>query len=155
MRAIRITVCLAVVQLPNYYRHRVAFQEWRSVTNYVLANKNPGDGIVFCVAPGKLLFDYYAEKPQRKNLNFIYPIYGDEREDPQALNYLPPFDEARLNSAAQQHRRTWLIIYHDHFSTTKKASLMLEATLASQYPKVEQKKIDGVTIFLYSGQAAK
>ena len=156
--ALVITVCLAVVQLPHYYRHRVAFQEWRSVTSYVLANENPGDGIVFCVAPGKLLFDYYAGGYQHStngSMDFIYPTYGDEREDPQALNYLPPFDDVRLNSAAQKHQRTWLIIYHDHFPTTKKASGMLEATLASQYPKVEQKKIDGVTLFLYSGQTSR
>jgi hypothetical protein len=152
-----ITVALGTLQLPHYYSHRREFQEWRATTNYVLENEKPGDGIVFCVAPGRLLFDYYSEKGQEKSnhdLDAIYPEFVNERNNPAALDYLPAVTKQYLDEAAQRHKRLWLIVYHDHFPTTRKASDWMENIFAAHYRTVTSRKIDGATIILYSGYEA-
>jgi hypothetical protein len=149
---------LGTLQLPHYYRHRENFQEWRATTSYVLENESAGDGIVFCVAPGRLLFDYYKERSEKRlnhDLDAIYPAFNTEQDNPVALDYLPAVTEQYLDEAAEQHKRLWLIIYHDHFPTTRKASDWMKNIFASQYANISSRKIDGTTIFLYSGAAAR
>lgn len=153
--AVVIVLGAAVIQLPQYYQHRAHYQEWKTVTDYIVAREQAGDGVIFCVAPGRLLFDYYREKEHSaagNQLDVLYPEAGDEKTDPKTLDYLPP--AAPLGSAAAGHPRVWLVLYHDSFSATEQARDDFEATLSTQYHDVQKAKFSGVTVLLYSNQGA-
>ena len=148
-------VALAAQRLPQYFQGRIGFLEWKSVTDRVLAQARPGDAILFYVAPGRLLFDYYREKYHGGtdgHLDIVYPQFTDESEkyDPATLDYFPPMSSDFLGSVAARHSRVWLVIYHDHFDVTRKGSQRIEEGLAARLPKVQESRIDGVKLFLYS-----
>jgi mannosyltransferase len=143
---------LAAQRLPQYYDHRASFQQWKSVTDYILQKAEPEDAAIFCVAPGKLLFEFYRERyyPSSRQIPVLYPEPRDARSDPRALDYLPPMDSAALRSAAKNHRRVWFVIYHDTFSTTQAARDSIAEVLAENYPYTEKTRFNGVTVVLYS-----
>jgi mannosyltransferase len=148
-----VVLGLASLRLPQYYQHRARFQAWKTVTNYIVAKARPGDGAVFCVAPGRILFDYYREKDHRGvnlSLDILYPEPGDLRQDPRTLDYLPALNSSLLDSAAMHHSRMWVIVYHDTFAATEQARDRIEAALAAQYRDSQKTKFGGVTVILYS-----
>jgi len=148
---------LAVQRLPQYYDHRIAFQQWRSVTDYLLQNARPADAAIFCVAPGRLLFEYYRERyhPSSPYMAVLYPQPRDARTDPRALDYLPPVDSASIRLAAINHHRVWFVIYHDTFPATQAVRDDIGATLADAYRYVTTTKFNGVTVALYSNTAVQ
>jgi mannosyltransferase len=151
--ALIIVVGLATQRLPQYYQHRHTYQEWRLVTNYVINQSRAGDGTIFCIAPGRLLFDYYRDRYHvgfPGYLGLVYPEPGDERRDPKVLDYLPPMSSSLLDSAATRHPRIWLVVYHDTFAATEEARDRIEASLTAQYRDVQKTKFGGVTVLLYS-----
>jgi hypothetical protein len=148
-------VTLAALRLPQYFHGRASFLEWKLVTDRVLAQARPGDAIIFCVAPGRLLFDYYRERYHSGadgRFDIVYPQFADENEnhDPRTLDYLPPMSEGFVDSVAAKHDRVWLVVYHDHFAVTREASIRIEEGLAAKLPEVEKSRIDGVTLLLYA-----
>jgi mannosyltransferase len=146
-------VGLGVQRLPQYFHARAAFLEWRSVTDRLLSESRPGDGVIFCVAPGRLLFDYYRAKyhPGADDyLDIVYPQFRDERRDPNALNYLPPISGSFVESAAAHHDRIWLVVYHDHFDLTREVARQIKDHLSLTLHKSEERRINGVTLLLYS-----
>jgi hypothetical protein len=148
-----VVLGLASLRLPQYYQHRARFQAWKTVTDYIVAKARPGDGAVFCVAPGRILFDYYREKDHRGvnlSLDILYPEPGDLRQDPRTLDYLPALNSSLLDSAATHHSRMWVIVYHDTFAATEQARDRIEAALATQYRDSQKTKFGGVTVILYS-----
>ena len=151
--ALIIVVGLAAQRLPQYYQHRHSYQEWKLVTSYVLNQSRAGDGTIFCIAPGRLLFDYYQDRYQivfPKYLDLVYPEPGDEGKDPKVLDYLPPLNSSLLDSAVTQHPRIWLMVYHDTFAVTEEARDRIEASLRTRYRDVQKTKFGGVTVLLYS-----
>jgi mannosyltransferase len=146
-------ILFVAVGLSRYYQSRARFQEWRDVTRLVIARAQPGDGMIFCVAPGRLLFDYYAE-PWRVSgasiPNAVYPAPADFNNNPHALDYLPSWSDSELKRSVSGHPRMWLIVYHDFFGTTKRARDRFKGTLSGMYTKVDVERINGVSIDLYS-----
>ena len=70
-----------------------------------ITHAQPGDGLVFCIAPGRLLFDYYRDKSfsgQCVPLTLIYPALRDARVDPLAFEYLPAIQIVALRSALEK-----------------------------------------------------
>jgi hypothetical protein len=138
----------------HYYSYRSQFQEWRTVAQTVSAHAAPGDGIIYCIAPGRLLVDYYTAHQHPAISAQPEPIYPDLpafNQDPHSLEYLPRWNNDQLLDAASQHTRIWLIIHHDFYPTTEKARDSLKAILSQRYSEVSTSRIDGVTINLYSG----
>ena len=148
-----ILLALAAARLPQYYRHRAEFQQWKSATDYVLGKQLPGDAAIFCVAPGRLLFDYYRERyhgPSSPTPAVIYPQWSDSRNDPKILDYLPPLNGSLSQAALRNHDRVWLVVYHDTFPATRQARDQIEKVLATKYGNVDMAKFYGVTVLLYS-----
>lgn len=146
---------LAALRLPQYFHGRASFLEWKSVTDRVLAQARPGDAIIFYVAPGRLLFDYYREKYHNGtdgHLDIVYPQFTDESEkyDPKTLEYFPPMSNDFVESAVDRHDRVWLVVYHDHFAVTREASRRIEEGLSAKLLEVEKSRTDGVTLLLYA-----
>ncbi len=99
---------------PEFYRYRLAYQEWKPATDYLVAHQHPGDVAVFCVAHGRLLFEYYRDKDhpgQESGLDLVYPDLKNETTDPRALSYFPPMNTDLIDSIIEKHRRVWLVLY--------------------------------------------
>jgi len=151
--AVVILLAVAAARLPQYYRHRAEFQPWKSATDYVLGKQLPGDAAIFCVAPGRLLFDYYRERyhgASSATPAVIYPEWSDSRNDPKVLDYLPPLTGSLSQAALRNHERVWLVVYHDTFPATRQARDQIEKFLATKYGNVDMAKFYGVTVLLYS-----
>jgi mannosyltransferase len=148
---ILLVVSLGSPGLIRYYRYRSGFQEWRAVASKMLANSRPGDGAIFCIAPGRLLVDYYGQQMHATAMpEPVYPAFPGFNQDPRALDYLPSWTDATLKAAASSHERMWLIVYHDFFGTTQRARDHLKAILESAYSQSDNIRIDGVTVNLYT-----
>ncbi len=152
------TVLLLTLSLPGmarYYRYRAAFGEWRTVTQKIAAEAQPGDGIIYCVAPGRLLVDYYARQLAFESTfpRALYPDSPDFHHDPYSIAYLPPWDDEQMQSDAETHPRIWLVLHHDFFKTTQDARDRLRTILGKRFAESSATKIDGVTVELYSQPA--
>jgi mannosyltransferase len=150
-----VVLSLGAARLPPYYQHRASFQEWKTVTQHVITHAQPGDGVIFVIAPGRLLFEYYGDKlypGKLQSLAAIYPESRDMTTDPMALDYLPSFSINSLRSSLHGHPRVWFVKYHDFFATTTSLRDQMATMLAAEFPQVETVRYDGVTISLYSGR---
>jgi hypothetical protein len=144
---------LAALGLPQYYQYRSSNQEWRSTTDYILSKARPGDAVFFCIASGRLLFDYYRKRYHGgfdAGLEFAYPAFDDQAKDQDILRDLPPLSSSRIDSVATRHPRVWVVLYHDQWAFSKELSDRIRAGVAARFPKVQERQIDGVTVLLYS-----
>jgi hypothetical protein len=109
--------------------------------------------MIFCVAPGRLLFDYYADPWRGSGASIpvaVYPDLPDFNNNPHALDYLPAWSDSQLKMSVSNHPRIWLIVYHDFFGTTERARDRFKATLGGMFTNVNAERINGVSIDLYS-----
>lgn len=148
---------LAIVATVPYYQFRSHNREWKTATGYILEQAQPGDAIIFFVAPGRLLFDYYRRGEYRGSdatLNVLYPEFGDENRDPNVLTYLPPLDSSLLDRAASRYQRVWLVLFHDEFAFTNPVSQRIQGSLSAHYRKIQESRFEGnherVVLLLYA-----
>jgi hypothetical protein len=149
-------VAIFVAQLavyPEYYRYRANYQEWKTATDYIVANERPGDAVVFCVAHGRLLFDYYRDKDHSNKsgeLNVAYPDLKNETTDPKALSYFPPLSSEALAATVASNQRVWFVLYPNDWVLGTDRSQQIQSVLASKYPQMKETSEYNVTIRLYS-----
>lgn len=151
--ALAVLVILAAQRLPQYYEHRSEFRQWKAVTDDLVSRSQPGDAALFCIAPGRLLFDYYRDRYHQSApgyVSVIYPAAANAAVDPRALDYLPPLDAGALGVKVRSHDRVWLVLYHDFFSETRTMGDRMRAALAADYRDVQTTTFDGVSVALYS-----
>lgn len=140
--------------LPQYYGYRMDYREWKSTTGYILEQSRAGDSIIFCMASGRLLFDYYRERyfPQAgENLLFVYPDLKTGHNDPNALAYLPPLNIGSLNAVVARGDRVWVVLYPDELAPTTEQSRLIQTILSARYQNMQETRIDTVIIRLYAG----
>jgi uncharacterized membrane protein len=139
--------------LPQYYGYRLQYQEWKSATDYIVANQLPGDGAVFCVAHGRLLFEYYRDKDhpnQSSDLDLAYPDLKNEDTDPRALSYFPQLSDDQIAAMVAKHRRVWFVLYPDDWVPGYDTSRKIEAALTRKFNRVRETKQYTVIVRLYS-----
>jgi hypothetical protein len=143
---------LGVGGLIRYYHYRASFTEWRAVSNKIAAEAQPGDGVIYCIAPGRLLVDYYLHAQGSGSVppEVLYPDFPGFDQDPRSLEYLPHWNDDRILAGMSTHSRVWLVLYHDFFKTTQDARDHLKSLLIQQYPYSASTRIDGVTVDVYS-----
>jgi 4-amino-4-deoxy-L-arabinose transferase-like glycosyltransferase len=147
--AIAAIAGLAFFALLPYWQSRHQDREWQQATGSILSQAGPGDAIIFMVAPGRLLFDYYRAENRAAVLtpDVLYPQFADEFTDPESLRYLPPLDARVLADAPLHYRRVWLVLYHDQFGTTLPLRRQLQSLLDANYQQVQQCVFDGAPNF--------
>jgi len=140
--------------LPQYYRYRIQYQEWKATTDYIVSHQRPGDGAVFCVAHGRLLFEYYRDKDhlptQSSGLDLAYPDLKNQDTDPRALSYFPPLSDDQISAMVVQHQRVWFVLYPDDWVPGYETSRHIEAALTRNFNRVSETKQYTVIIRLYS-----
>lgn len=147
-----ILVC-ETAALMQYFQYRSQYGEWRTATREILSDHLPGDAIVFSMAHGRLLFDFYRnqQQPWSTDIDEVYPDLSRATSDPQALSYYPEPAAVQLAELAR-HERVWLIVYPDNMAGDAATSLRFQRLLSAEFPKVEVKKIDTIRVCLYSRQ---
>ncbi len=138
----------AIVQ---YFRYRAQYGEWKTATSIVLSQAMPGDAIVFSMAHGRLLFDFYTRsyRSPLRNVDEIYPDLSLAYIDPKALGYYPVPSEGQLSSLSS-HRRVWLLLYPSDLAPSAPVSRLFQDRLSQQFSDLDVRRIDAITICLYS-----
>jgi len=152
--AFAIILITSFAGLPQYYRYRIQYQEWKATTDYIVSHQRPGDGAVFCVAHGRLLFEYYRDKDhlptQSSGLDLAYPDLKNQDTDPRALSYFPPLSDDQISAMVVQHQRVWFVLYPDDWVPGYETSRHIEAALTRNFNRVSETKQYTVIIRLYS-----
>ena len=142
---------LNAAELLHYYQFRAYEGSWRDATASILKQAHAGDGAIFCVAPGRLLFAYYANEmsPAQTAPESIYPRVQSEN-DPTNLAYLPLPDEMDLNEAIGGHDRIWVVMYQDGFADVIPVRNRLQADVSGLLNRVSEEQFGDVRILLYA-----
>jgi mannosyltransferase len=130
-------LALGLAALPPYYAARARNREWQDATAHLLAQARPDDAALFCVGPGRILFEHYAARPggtaspSTTPLAVAYPATA--ATDPESLRTSPPIERGSLERLAAAHPRVWLVLYHDEYAGAAEVSRRLQGGLATRY----------------------
>ena len=128
----------------------VGRDDWRGATQYVLSHAEPGDGIFFYSAPGRIPFEYYRTLlgHSARDPEVLYPYSGEQITYRDFL--VKPLAEV-LQNPPPDRRRVWLFLNEHrpsgHFDM---ASEVLCAWYGGRYRLVEKRSIDEMDVLLYS-----
>jgi mannosyltransferase len=142
----------------QYFQYRSDYREWRAATDYLLTMGRPGDAIVFSVAHGRLLFDYYDQQyhpAEVSPFSIVYPDLKGESSDPRALSYYPALSSDAIASLRSRYNRVWLVVYPDDRAPASEISKRLRSTLLENHSFVNERHIDQVIVELYSRSAGQ
>lgn len=140
-----------------YYRadFDLGREDWRDLTQYVLNNCRPGDGVLFHSAQARMPFEYYSDgRPARPPLRVIFPAYGGERR----LSYLDFLANARnapLAALPAHYQRVWLVLAHNRLKGGEPDSTTaaLQQFLADNYALLARKDFQGnLQVRLYAAK---
>jgi len=145
-------VALSVSGVYAYYQRDfdVGRDDWRGATQYVLAHTEPGDGIFFYTAPGRMPFEYYRALlgHSARDPEVLYPRSGERITYRDFL--VRPLAEV-LQNPPPDRRRVWLFLNEHrpsgHFDL---GSEVLCAWYGRRYRLVEKRSMDEMDILLYS-----
>lgn len=128
----------------------VGRDNWRAATQYVLANAQPGDGIFFYTAPGRMTFEYYRSlsgKPSN-DPQVIYPSSGKQMTYRDFL--VTPLAEV-LPNLPPQPKRVWLFLNgHRRAGHMDMGSEVLCAWYGAHHRLLGKHSVDQIELLLYS-----
>lgn len=125
----------------------VGRDDWRAATQFVLANAQPGDGIFFYTAPGRMTFEYYRLLSGKTGPEVIYPSSGKHISYQDLL--VTPLAEV-LQSPLPQPKRVWLFLNgHRPGGHMDMASEVLCAWYRKRYKLLNKRSFDEMDLLLY------
>jgi mannosyltransferase len=152
--AILLFVVLSDQGTASYYQHDfedVQRENWRAASQYVLANYQPGDTIMFHIPMGRMSYEYYRSLQGASVAGpaVLYPTHGDHVV---FLDFVekPSYDQ--LTHAIPEYRRVWLVLSHAQGpSGPDETSTALETLILASHPHLEPHDFTGLEVSLYSG----
>jgi hypothetical protein len=111
--------------------------DWRSATEYVLANRQDGDGILFHVSAGLDAYRYYEDRVPSRQGPVPLPAVVFPGADEMASAHLVP-RYPLLKNASEGHPRLWLVLH-------QKDASALPPQFLEPYRLVEERKFTGVS----------
>src|SRR5579864_684444 len=137
----------------SYYRgdFDIGREDWRGVTQYVLAQSRTGDGLVFHAALGRMPFEYYE---LRAGAGITKPAFAFPDSGPRITpaDFLANAKRAPIAAIAHDYSRIWLVLAHNQWpgrgpdDVTKN----LEAALADSFPCAATRQFTEIQVVLYS-----
>jgi mannosyltransferase len=154
--AVLVVAGLSIQGTEAYYRHdfeNAQRDNWRAASQYILANYQPGDALVFHVPMGRMPYEYYHSLQAQASAGpvVLYPSHG-----PQVvfLDFVEKPSYSQLAQIIPRYRRVWLVLsYAKSPSGPDETSTALTNLIATDHPNVEPHDFTGVGVFLYSGAA--
>jgi uncharacterized membrane protein len=149
--ALGLTLTLELARTWAYYASFATYgNDWRGVTHYLLANREPNDAVIFYTFTGHREFNYYvAQERQAGHLisapSVLFPL---------------ALDVPAIAQRVQPYRRVWLVLHQNiPTASTEKQSLLIRTALDQHFHvKVEQgfpgdgaapRESGRITVFLY------
>jgi mannosyltransferase len=142
---------LSLAGVFGYYQRDfdVGRDNWRAATQFVLANAQPGDGIFFYTAPGRMPFEYYRTLfgHSARDPEVLYPSSGEQITYRDFL--VAPLAEV-LQNPPPDRKRVWLFLNeHRPGGHMDMASEVLCAWYGKRYKLLEKHSMDEMDILLY------
>jgi mannosyltransferase len=148
-----VLVVLSLQGTASYYRQDfedVERENWRAASEYILANSQPGDAVMFHVPMGRMPYEYYrslhhgpASPPA-----VLYPSHGDGIG---FLDFVEKPSYRRLEGEVAEHRRVWLVLSHaGSLAGTDETSSALAKMIAAGHGGVEAHDFAGLEVLLYT-----
>jgi hypothetical protein len=138
--AVTVLVLLSVWGIRNYFRGMPGEgEEWREITQFVVSNSAPGDGLVFDNGIARPVFDYYGRRAQWPQV--LFPSHGPTITYRDFEGIATP---AVIRFVRDDRNRIWLI--------ARDPNIALEQAMLEAYSKAEQKAFRGATVQLYVKQ---
>jgi len=99
--------------IPGFYRH-APHEDWRSATEYVLSQAEPGDVLVIYIPQGRGAFEYYRRRMGGSidRPKVVYP--GGAEMDERGLNGIPFVFAA--GTLKPEYKTVWIMLNNVHFS---------------------------------------
>jgi len=146
---------LSVGGVLAYYQHDFDFgrDDWRTASQYVLSHAEPGDGVFFYNAPGRMTFEYYRSLAG-KNIHDPEVLYPSSGERITYRDFLvTPLAEV-LQDPPPRRKRVWLFLnQHRTSGHMDMGSEVLCAWHAQRYKLLSQHSVDGFDLLLYGQDA--
>lgn len=142
---------LSISGVLAYYQHDFDFgrDDWRTASQYVLTHAEPGDGVFFYNAPGRMTFEYYRSLAGKSihDPEVLYPSSGERMTYRDFL--VTPLAEV-LQDPLPRRKRVWLFLnQHRTSGHMDMASEVLCAWHAQRYQLLSQHSVDGIDLLLY------
>ncbi|MFZ3213482.1 MAG: glycosyltransferase family 39 protein [Terriglobales bacterium] len=131
----------------------VGRDDWRTASRYVLAHAEPGDGVFFYTAPGRMTFEYYRSLAGKsiQDPEVLHPSSGERMSYRDFL--VTPLAEVFQNPPPPR-KRVWLFLNeHRASGHMDMASEVLCAWHARRYKLLSQHSVDGIDLLLYGQDA--
>jgi hypothetical protein len=144
-----ITCYLAVGGVRAYYvkDFDVAREDFRGASEYILANAQVGDGILFYQGFGRFPFSYYADHMQAMTRPSIVFPGTDARTWHNFMTTDPPMF---IDDLTQSHRRVWLVLVENMDGKEEdKTTAEMRDSLCSTRHLVAVHQFDNVRVYLY------
>jgi mannosyltransferase len=123
--------------------------DWRMASQYVLANAEPGDGVFFYTAPGRMTFEYYRSLAGRgiRDPEVLYPSSGEQITYRDFLS--TPLAEV-LQDPPPERKRVWLFLNnHRAGGRMDMGSEVMCAWYGTRYRLLSKHTVDGLDLLLY------
>ena len=123
--------------------------DWRTASEYVITHAQPGDGVFFYTAPGRMTFEYYRSLASRSihEPEVLYPSSGERMSYRDFLS--TPLAEV-LQDPPPPRKRVWLFLNeHRAPGHMDLGSEVLCAWHAQRYTLLSQHSVDGIDLLLY------
>jgi mannosyltransferase len=112
--------------------------DWRGVSNYILAHREPGDAIVFYTFGGNWTWDYYVARAREA---------GDNAPVPPTLFPLT-FEHDSIARRIGPYRRLWLVLQQDIPTPQSDANTaLLVKTAEENFHLLEEKEFGGENMY--------
>jgi mannosyltransferase len=137
----------------SYYRQDFDLErdDWRAATSYVLGHALPGDGAFFYIGSGRLPFEYYVSlrRPAPAWPEDLIAANGGDWAYKDSLNAYLADALANTKPAGD---RLWLVLSQDRgvSGQPREESVMLSALYGKGRRLIDERRISGITILLYS-----
>jgi mannosyltransferase len=147
-----VVVALSIQGTASYYRQDFEDtdrENWRGASQYILANAQPGDAIVFHVPMGRMPYEYYRslQSALAQEPIVLYPSHGDQIDFRDFVEK-PSYDQ--LQQLLPKYPRVWLVLSHAGPSGQDDTSISLARLIAASHSRVDPHDFTGLEVFLYN-----
>jgi mannosyltransferase len=126
-------------------------EEWRAVTDHLIAHADSKDAVLFYTGTGFLAFQYYARRyPSGQSVPTVVflPAAAESTDSAAALGTF-------LETIASHHDRLWLILSHANRPGSQRSTVSksMQEILAEAYSSVNERTFQGIRVRLYDNRA--
>ena len=148
-----LLVGLSLKGVRAYYRgdFDVSREDWRGVTQYVVSQSRPGDGLVFHAALGRMPFEYYE---MRAGAGLTTPAFAFPDSGPRITpeDFLANAKRAPIAAIAHDYSRVWLVLAHNQWPGRGPDDVTnnLVAVWARNFPCSATRQFTEIQVVLYT-----